>query len=56
VDLQTLLHPHYEATAGRIREHSLVLVAQDTTSLNYDAHPASHGLGPINTRSDGRWD
>jgi hypothetical protein len=53
VDLQTLLHPHYEATAGRIREHPLVLVAQDTTSLNYDAHPASHGLGPINTRSDG---
>lgn len=53
VDLQTLLHPHYEATAGRIRAHPLVLVAQDTTSLNYDAHPASHGLGPINTRADG---
>jgi hypothetical protein len=53
VDLQTLLHPHYEATAGCIREHPLVLVAQDTTSLNYDAHPASHGLGPINTRADG---
>jgi hypothetical protein len=53
VDLQTLLHPHYEATAGRIREHPLVLVAQDTTSLNYDAHPATVGLGPINTRADG---
>lgn len=34
VDLQTLLHPHYEATAARIGEHPLVLVAQDTTSLN----------------------
>ncbi len=53
VDLQTLLHPHYEATAGRIREHPLVLVAQDTTSLNYDAHPATRELGPINTRADG---
>lgn len=53
VDLQTLLHPHYEATAARIREHPLVLVAQDTTSLNYDAHPATRALGPINTRADG---
>ena len=53
VDLQTLLHPHYEATAGRIREHPLVLVAQDTTSLNYDAHLATRELGPINTRADG---
>jgi hypothetical protein len=53
VDLHTLLHPHYEATAGRIAEHPLVLVAQDTTSLNYDAHPATLGLGPINTRADG---
>lgn len=53
MDLQTLLHPHYEATAGRIREHPLVLVAQDTTSLNYDAHTSTHALGPINTRADG---
>jgi len=53
VDIQTLLHPHYEATIGRIAEQSLVLVAQDTTSLNYDAHAATHDLGPINTRADG---
>ena len=53
VDLQTLLHPHYEATARRIAEQPLVLVAQDTTSLNYDAHPGTRGLGPINTRADG---
>ncbi|NCC41647.1 MAG: IS4 family transposase [Gammaproteobacteria bacterium] len=53
VDLQTLLHPHYEATAARIRAQPLVLVAQDTTSLNYDAHAATTGLGPINTRRDG---
>jgi hypothetical protein len=53
VDLQTLLHPHYEATAARIAAQPLVLVAQDTTSLNYDAHAATTGLGPINTRRDG---
>jgi len=54
VDRKTLLHPHYEATAGRIREHPLVLVAQDTTTrLNYDAHAKPHGLGPINTRANG---
>ena len=46
VDLQTLLHPHYEATAGRIREYPLVLAAQDTTSLNYDAHPGKGANSP----------
>ncbi len=53
VDIQTLLHPHCEATCERIAEHPLVLVAQDTTSLNYDAHPAARCVGPISTRSDG---
>jgi hypothetical protein len=54
VDLQTLLHPYYEATAARIRTQPLVLVlvAQDTTSLDDDAHAATTGLGPINTRRD----
>jgi hypothetical protein len=53
VDLQTLLQPHFEATAARIAEQPVVLVAQDTTSLNYDAHPATRNLGPINTHADG---
>jgi hypothetical protein len=53
VDLHTLLHPHYEATAARIAEQPVVLTAQDTTSLNDDAHPATRDLGPINTRADG---
>jgi hypothetical protein len=30
-----------------------VLVPQDTTSLNYDRHQATMGLGPINTHADG---
>jgi len=53
VDLPTLLHPHREATVARLREHAVVLAVQDTTSLNYSAHPATEGLGPINTRADG---
>jgi hypothetical protein len=53
VNLHTLLQPHYNATARRIAEQPRVLVAQDTTSLNYSAHPLTEGLGPINTRADG---
>ncbi|WP_153294068.1 IS4 family transposase [gamma proteobacterium SS-5] len=53
VTLQTLLQPHYQNTLARITAHPWVLVAQDTTSLNYAAHPATSGLGPINTRADG---
>lgn len=53
VDLPTLLRPHLEATVARLREHPVVLAVQDTTSLNYSAHPATLGLGPINTRADG---
>jgi Domain of unknown function (DUF4338)/Transposase Tn5 dimerisation domain/Transposase DNA-binding len=52
VDLPTILYPHIEATAARVREHPVVLAVQDTTSLNYTAHPATEGLGPINTRAD----
>ena len=47
VQMQTLLRPHVDATVERIREHSVVLAAQDTTSLNYTAHPSTEGLGPI---------
>ncbi|MEO6066298.1 MAG: IS4 family transposase, partial [Lysobacterales bacterium] len=49
---QAILKPHYAATAARVREHPLVLVAQDTTSLNYSSHPHTQGLGPIGTDSE----
>lgn len=52
VDWQALLQPHYEATEERIRTQSLVLVAQDTTTLNYSTHPHTGGLGPIGTDSE----
>jgi len=51
VDMQTLLASHTEATVERVREHSVVLAVQDTTSLNYTEH-AARGMGPINTKGD----
>jgi hypothetical protein len=52
VDMQSLLQGHVDATAQRMREHAVVLAVQDTTTLNYTAHPATMGLGPINTKKD----
>jgi hypothetical protein len=38
---------HREKTAERAKEYKTVLAIQDTTSLNYAAHKATSGLGPI---------
>ena len=51
--MDTLLAAHYDATINRIGQEKTVLVAQDTTSLNYSAHPATVGLGPISTQPQG---
>jgi len=54
---ETLLQPHYAATEERISKldaGAIVLVPQDTTSLNYTALSANiDGLGPIGTTVDG---
>ena len=50
--MEILLEPHYQATRQRIGEHKIVLAAQDTTSLNYTAHPATQDLGPIGSQVD----
>jgi len=47
-----ILASHYAATEARVREAPLVLVAQDTTTLNYSTHPHTDGLGPIGTDSE----
>ncbi len=52
VQWQAILAPHYAATEARVCEHSRVLVAQDTTTLNYSSHPHTEGLGPIGTDSE----
>jgi hypothetical protein len=49
-----ILEPHKETSESRIQEHPVVLAVQDTTELNYTAHPATEGLGTIGRRSDSR--
>jgi len=49
VSMDAILKPHFEATEQRARAHEVVLVAQDTSSLNYTSHPETTGLGPITT-------
>jgi hypothetical protein len=50
--MEKVLAPHYEATLGRISREEVVLAVQDTTSLNYTAHPGTQNLGPIGYRLD----
>jgi hypothetical protein len=50
LSMDVVMTAHTEAAIDRIRQHPIVLVPQDTTSLNYNTHPMSEGLGPIGTR------
>ena len=52
VNMEIVLKPHVEATAERIKKHSVVLAVQDTTTLNYTGYRSTEGLGPINTKGD----
>lgn len=45
--MDALLQPHYEATRQRVAAERLVFAVQDTTFLNYSAHPGTDDLGPI---------
>ena len=44
--MERVLTPHFENTLTRIRGERVVLAVQDTTTLNYTAHPATE-MGPI---------
>jgi len=50
ITMDKLLSPHYEATLKRMSEEPVVLVVQDTTTLNYSAHPLTEGIGPISPK------
>ena len=50
--MEILLEPHYQATWQRTGREKIVLAVQDTTSLNYTAHPATEDLGPIGSHVD----
>jgi hypothetical protein len=51
--MDKLLAPHHEATVNRVAKENMVLAVQDTTYLNYTAHPDTEGFGPIGNRNDG---
>jgi hypothetical protein len=38
---------HYQQTALRCQQHTLVLVSQDTTDLSFPGHTATQGLGDL---------
>lgn len=48
ISLQTLLASHSEATLARMSVEPVVLLPQDTTSLNYTGLRETKGLGAIN--------
>jgi len=51
--MKTLLEPHHAATLDRMRREPIVLIVQDSSSLNYTTHRAMQGIGPIGTTADG---
>ncbi len=53
VRMEDVLQSHYTASAKRTREHKVVIAVQDTTTLNYSAHPATKGIGFIGSRKEG---
>ena len=53
VTMEAVLKSHYKATTARIAQQAVVLAVQDTTSLNYNTHPATENLGPISKTADG---
>lgn len=46
VQAKEILRPHQEATIQRVAQQSVVLIAQDSTELDYSAHPPE-GAGPL---------
>jgi len=53
VSMDVLLTPHIEATIERIKAYPVVLAPQDTTTLDYNTHPMTEGLGPTGSRNSG---
>jgi hypothetical protein len=47
VTAKKIFKPHRMATLNRIKEHPLVLLIQDTTTLNYSGQKERQDLGPI---------
>jgi hypothetical protein len=56
VDPAEILASHVQATIPRLASVPVVLAVQDTTDLNWTAHPATTGLGPLgHAEQQGCW-
>ena len=51
VSYEQWIRPHLEQTREAAGQQSQVVLIQDTTDLDYHAHPTTTGLGPIGTGS-----
>ena len=53
VTQQKILEPHYRATLNRAKQYPVVLIAEDTTELDYSGKSDIEGMGTLNyeTRS-----
>lgn len=47
IEASAILDSHVDATTARMAAVPLVLAVQDTTELDWTAHPATTGLGPL---------
>jgi hypothetical protein len=50
---EAILSPHHERVRERMQGQGVVLAIQDTTELDYSAHPKTKGLGPIGNKCEG---
>ena len=52
ISFAAILAPHFRRTRERLglSESAVILCPQDTTTLNYIAHPATQGLGHVGTQ------
>ena len=56
LSLKTLLQPHRQATMARMAAEPLVLLPQDTTTLNFSGLRQTTGLGPMgDAKTRGLW-
>lgn len=47
VTMERLMAPHRQQTLAAARQFPVVLMVEDTTELDYTAHPSTKGLGPV---------
>ena len=50
---EKMLASHVVSSLERMRGQEVILAVQDTTFIDYSAHPETEGLGPLHARGGG---